>query len=308
MTSSSLRSRFSIPSGQWRGSPTCVALPGTTCTERLNPPVKIVATLPSTFRIGAYRADGRMIALADDDGSTFLLDLDTDSLRELPGKRKFTLCWTLLFSRDGRTLASHSSNRNDSVTEVRLWDVASGTAIAGMPESMIHCCEIVFSPDGGTLVTVQRVVNNPEPPVRSWKLSADRKSVTLHEALRGDELKDRLSHRRPSNRRASGPFQLSDVLSMTDDGASLAVWLEGGQIGVRTTGTAHSKAICRVAGPEVVFIPRTNQTVPVRQAAIDELGRIARELTGCARTGQSVKTSPSGGGNSPRMVARRPFR
>ena len=163
------------------------------------------------------------------------------------------------------------------MTEVRLWDVASGALVVGMPESFVHCHQALFSPDSTALVTVEPVGRNPDSPVRSWRLSADRKRISLGESLRGDQFKARLSGGHPRADSAQGPFQLSDVLNVTpQDGSNLAVWLDGGGIDIRDTHSAFCKAICRVVGPEVVFIPRTNQTVPYTQGQVDEIGRIVR--------------------------------
>jgi WD40 repeat protein/serine/threonine protein kinase len=251
------------------------------------PSVKTLATLPNVIRLGAYRRDGRMIALADEANNTFIVDLATGKLRKLQGESKHTLCWSLVFSPDGRTLASHSSGQTDkdwTRTEVRLWNLESGAALEGMPESFVHTRQILFSPDGGTLVTVEPVFSNPDSPVRSWRLSDDRKRVSLGESVRGDELKFRLSRHRHGAESVRRPFQLSDAVSVTpDDGSTCAFWMEGGDIDLRVTHTGTSRAFCRIVGPEVVFVPRNNLAVRCTQAELDEIARLACKLTGCAR-------------------------
>ena len=127
------------------------------------PEVKSLATLPNAIKVGAYRRDGRMIALADEANNTYVVDPATGKSRKLPGESKLTLCWSLWYSRqrpDGRTLASHSSGRTEKEgrgTEVRLWNLESGAPLEGMPASLARTYQILFSPDGGTLVTVEAV-------------------------------------------------------------------------------------------------------------------------------------------------------
>ena len=97
----------------------------------IRPPVTMLPALPGRTRAVSYPRDGRTIALADDANNTFLIDRDTGALRELHSRHKFPLCVRLLFSSDGRTLASlsHPIGRVDS--EVKLWDVASGAELKG---------------------------------------------------------------------------------------------------------------------------------------------------------------------------------
>ena len=251
------------------------------------PRVTMLPPLPARARAVAYARDGRTIALADEANNTFLMDRDTGALRELPAKHKLPLCQRLVFSPDGRTLASlsHGDNRNDwAKSEVKLWDVAGGAELEGVAENFGYCYQILFSPDGGTLVTVDAALSNPEPPVRSWRISTDRKRVTLAESLRGDQLKTRLSPAARVADTARGPFRLSDVLSVTpEDDSTTAVWLETGEIWLYTTAGGYCRAVCRVQGPEVVFIPRTDLAVPYTRVEVDEIGRLASAVTGGAR-------------------------
>ena len=234
--------------------------------------------------------DGRTIALADDANNTFLIDRDTGALRELHSRHKFPLCVRLLFSSDGRTLASlsHPIGRVDS--EVKLWDVASGAELEGMTENFGYCYELVFSPDGGTLVTIEAVLSNPHPPVRSWSLSKERNRVTLGETIRADELRARLSAEIRVNHSAGGTFRLSDSIAVTaEDDSTLAVRAETGEVWLYTTKGGYCKAVCRLLGSEVVVIPRTDLAVPYTQTVVDEIGRVAIAVTG----GRSRSSDPS---------------
>jgi WD40 repeat protein len=247
----------------------------------VRPPVTMLPALPKRIRAVAYSRDGRTIALADEANNTFVMERETGTLRELQSQHKFPFCVRLLFSSDGRTLASlaHPVGRFDS--EVKLWDVASGAELEGMTENLGYCYQMVFSPGGETFVTIEAVLSNPNPPVRSWRLSSDRKHVTLRESIRSEELKTKLS---PANRTAHGTngiFRLSDVLAVTpEDESTLAVWSETDEIWLYTTAGGYNKAICRLQESEVVFIPRTDLAVPYTQAVVDEIGRVAIAVTG----------------------------
>ncbi len=251
------------------------------------PHVTMLPPLPARARAVAYARDGRTIALADEANNTFLMNRDSGTLRELPAKHKLPICHRLVFSPDGRALASlsHGANADDwAKSEVKLWDVAGGALLEGLPENFGYCYQILFSPDGETLVTVDAVLSNPEPPVRSWRISTDRKRVTLAESLRGDQLKTHLSPTARVADTARGPFRLSDVLSVTpEDNSTTAVSLETGETWLYTTGAGYCRAVCRVQGAEVVFIPRTDLAVPYTKDEVDEIGQIASAVTGRAR-------------------------
>ncbi len=250
----------------------------------IRPLVPILPALPQRIRAVTYARDGRTIALADDANNTFVIDCETGRLRELHSRHKFPLCVRLLFSSDGRTLASLSHPIGKSDTEVKLWDVASGAELEGITEYLGFCYEMLFSPDGGMLVTIDGVGSGPQAPLRSWILSKERKRVTLGETILADELKARLS---PGSRvadSAGGPFRLSGVLAVTaEDDSTLAVRVETGEVRLYTTKSGYCKAVCSLLGSEVVFIPRTDLAVPYTQTAVDEIGRVAIAVTGAAR-------------------------
>jgi eukaryotic-like serine/threonine-protein kinase len=251
----------------------------------ISPRVQKMPPLPERVRGIAPARDGRTMALADGANNTFLLNCDTGALKVLPGKSIGMSGERLVFSSDGRTLASLSHGATDwSKTEVKLWDVQSGVAVAGMAQDLGFCYQIVFSPDGGSLITLEAGMLNRQATVRAWQLSGERKRVTLGETLRGEELKVRLSPANPATDSARRPFCLSDSLAVTPDPVStMAVWLESGDIELYLTGTGFCRAICRVVGPEIVVVPR----VDVRAAArtpeeVQEIGRVACALSGSA--------------------------
>ena len=250
----------------------------------IRPPVTTLATLSRRTRAVAYARDGRTIALADDASNTFLIDCETGTLRELNGRHKCPLCVRLLFSSDGRTLASLSHQIGRFGSEVKLWDVSSGAELEGMSEYFGFCYDFLFSSDGGTLATIDAVGGSPQPPVRSWILSKDRRRLTLGETIRAAELRARLAPASQVADSTGGPFRLSDSLAVTaEDDSTLAVRAETGEVRLYTTKGGYCKAVCRLLGSEVVFIPRTDLAVPYTQTAVDDIGRVAIALTGAAR-------------------------
>ncbi len=250
----------------------------------IRPPVTTLATLSRRTRAVTYARDGRTIALADDANNTFLMDRETGALRALHSRHKFPLCVRLLFSSDGRTLASLSHAIGRFGSEVKLWDVSSGAELEGMIENCGFCYEMLFTPDGGKLVTIEAVLSNPHQPVRSWTLSKERNRVTPGETIRADELRARLSPASREADSAEGAFRLSDSLAVTaEDDSTIAVRAETGEIRLYTTKGGHCKAVCRLEGSEVVFIPRTDLAVPYTHTALDDIGRVAIALTGAAR-------------------------
>src|SRR5262249_31726216 len=152
--------------------------------------------LPATVRTIGTRRNGQTIALADDIGNTLLVDLVTGKSTALPDEPDLTGCLRLVFSPDGETLAAvwyDPKVPSWGKCAIKLWDVASGQEIPGMPRDFGFCFELLFSPGGDTLVTVESFDTDQDKPVRVWRLSADRKRVSLVESLRTDQLRGALS-------------------------------------------------------------------------------------------------------------------
>jgi WD40 repeat protein len=102
----------------------------------------------------AFSPDGTLLAVASWDvhrsgGGVTLHDSATgQALRSLSlGERRSIPCSRCLaFSPDGRTLALGWDR-----PAVRLWDVASGQELPGLPDESVHTPSVAFSPDGRTL-------------------------------------------------------------------------------------------------------------------------------------------------------------
>jgi DNA-binding SARP family transcriptional activator/WD40 repeat protein len=107
----------------------------------------------------AISPDGRMLAVISSPGADFgrrgtIALVDTADARVVRRIRYTNgTPQPLAFSPDSRTLAVGSYNADENRTDVRLWDVASGsvTAILHVPAQQ-HLVTLAFSPDGSLLV------------------------------------------------------------------------------------------------------------------------------------------------------------
>ncbi len=170
-------------------------------------------------------------------------------------------------------------------SEVKLWDLERGEEVEGLPAEFRILCELVFSPDGQTLVTVEIPDGDPEFPVRTWKLSDDRRRVTLVESLRRDQLHvDSTPGRRPAGP-VSRPLRPSDVVAVTPEVGkdfAMGVWIEGPEFRLYAQ-NAYCHAACFVRGSEVVVLPRSDTPKRYSPAQVDDILRKACKLTGAAR-------------------------
>ena len=149
-----------------------------------------------------------------------------------------------------------------------------------MTENFGYCYELVFSPDGGTLVTIEAVLSNPHPRFAVGACRRNETGSLLARRFRG---------------RAQGPplcrnpgeslrWRHIPTLGLDRrDGRgrlTLAVRAETGEVWLYTTKGGYCKAVCRLLGSEVVVIPRTDLAVPYTQTVVDEIGRVAIAVTG----------------------------
>ncbi len=273
--------------------------------RKVRPPVTRLPAISDLVNGGVYSPDGRIIALADFAGNTFLIDASSGALRELKGRRKFIYCPRLVFSPDGRTLASISSPVGRRESEVHLWDVETGTSFEEMPQNHGYCFQIVFSPDGSTLITIESA---PMATVHCWMLSEDRKRVTLGEKINADALTSQLSHGLRMADSSGGVFRLSDLLAVTpDDRKTMAVVLENDEIRVYKDSSGYLDAVCRLQGDEVVYVPRTDSAVPLSHAEVEQIGCAALSLSAPLARDRSTKILLSSPLGSPAMLAPPPL-
>jgi WD40 repeat protein/tRNA A-37 threonylcarbamoyl transferase component Bud32 len=256
--------------------------------DRLTRPrVKMLPALPERVTGLAYSRDGRTIALLDASQQTYLLDVDSGRLRELSGQHRFGFNANLIFSPDGRVLASLTRGRTKEHgprSEVKLWYVATGEELSGLPEFYGVCYGIVFSPDGRSLVTVEGTGGNPTAPVRSWAISDDRRRVTLGESLRADQLAGHLAPTSRSKASSSRPFRLSDAIAAIPGAEPrTAVWTHARQMRLYRQVSGYCFAVCLVEEDAVVVLPRNDLPAPYTPAQVDAIRRDARALTGCDR-------------------------
>jgi len=132
---------------------------------------KTVLTLAYLVQVmWSFSPDSKTIATAshlDDDGVVRLWDVATGKITAtLQGHSRG--CYAVLFSPDGKTLASGSGD-----TTVKLWDVATGKEAATLSGHAGEVNSIAFSPDGKTLASFdgQRV--------KLWDLTTRKEIITL---------------------------------------------------------------------------------------------------------------------------------
>src|SRR6185503_3455496 len=93
----------------------------------------------------SFSPDGTRLATSGVDGSVILWDWSAGKPALPPFRCHFAGVSYVSFSSDGRTLVSHTGERN-----LRFWNVATGTEVLLLPDAeSVYGCPI--SPDGRTL-------------------------------------------------------------------------------------------------------------------------------------------------------------
>jgi WD40 repeat protein len=251
-------------------------------------PIKI-PDLPQRVMGLSQSQDGRLMALTDStNGDTFLFDRETSTLRKLIARKQLRWCPRTVFSPDGRILATVAygvSEKDRKKNKVNVWETNGGGELEGIADDFHLCYQILFSPDGGHLITVEALPGGPITVVRIWAISEQMKRITLVESLRGDALKARVSvDRRAADEDSRRPFRLSDLLAITpDERQTVAVSLETGET-LLYARSGYNMAVCRVLDSEVIVVPRTNFDTAYGLTELEEIVRDARLLTRRARS------------------------
>jgi WD40 repeat protein len=233
--------------------------------------------------------DGRLMALTDStNGDTFLFDRETSKLRKLIARNQLRWCPRTVLSPDGRILATVAygvEGKDRKKCKVNVWETAGGAELEGIADDFHLCYQILFSPDGGHLITVESVPGGPITVVRIWAISEHTKRITLVESLRGDALRARVGiDRRAAAEDGTRPFRLSDLLAITpDERQTVAVSLETGET-VLYARSGYIRAVCRAMDTEVVVVPRTDLDTAYGSTELEEIAREARLLTRRARS------------------------
>jgi WD40 repeat protein len=125
-----------------------------------------------------YSPDGRLVATGHLDTTVRLWD--EASCREVWSLRGHRLpIHSLAFSRDGRRLASCSSDTADFTSgDVKLWDVASGRELFTLHGHTGTVSEIAFSADGHRLAT-----SSSDKTVKLWDMSTGEEVLTIRNQI-----------------------------------------------------------------------------------------------------------------------------
>ncbi|MFI7148574.1 hypothetical protein ACIBO2_26980 [Nonomuraea sp. NPDC050022] len=134
-------------------------------------PIKMTRrnTIPAERLAGfaGYRLspDGRLLAIMEDDGDTYIWDVATARRKTVLRTRfRFADSATVTFSPDGKTLAALTKNGSRNASLLTLWDIASGVPRAsvagqptagqyGLPGIIIWDGQVFFGPDGRTIIS-----------------------------------------------------------------------------------------------------------------------------------------------------------
>ncbi|MFO0887754.1 MAG: serine/threonine-protein kinase [Isosphaeraceae bacterium] len=111
-------------------------------------PLGGIVTLESSIQRPAYRPDGKVVAVACEDGAARFLEAGSGTLVGAALKHGNEPLWDVAFSPDGRTVATGSQDGT-----ARLWDAATGGPVGVPLKHPGPVTSVRFSPDGETILT-----------------------------------------------------------------------------------------------------------------------------------------------------------
>jgi WD40 repeat protein len=123
----------------------------------------------------AWAPDGRRLAAGGADRTVHVWDADSGrKVHALAGHTAWV--WTVVFSRDGRRLASATGGRWNEGGEVKVWDAVRGREVCTLQQRIGRVSALVFSPDGRRLVTADsdRGPATRISPVSVWDATTGR--------------------------------------------------------------------------------------------------------------------------------------
>ncbi len=168
----------------------------------------------------AFSPDGRRLAVANEDGTIGLLDVQTGAeLLTLPGHTQ--RAFSVAYHPDGKHLASAGADRT-----VRVWDLTTCREVfsRGGHAETAAADDVAFSPDGRLLAA-----------------GAEGGIMTLWDAADGRKLHDLPGHKQPASSVAFSPN--SRVLASASLGGDLLIW-----------DTATGRLLKSLQGPPIVGV------------------------------------------------------
>jgi eukaryotic-like serine/threonine-protein kinase len=315
----SKRVKAILGAAHWRsGGPDLYGFAGRFLRWECGRGVEELTNLPARIDALGFSPDEHTVALIDRDNTTFLWDRTTNQVRALPrGARpvppensiatdshQFGGWKHAVFSPNGRLLISWCrkdwklSAKTIWISDVQLWDVASGQRWESLPQDFGLPMQFQFTPDSRALISVEASDYRADPPpIRLWKLEADRRHVALEATLRADQLASSLPPTLAQGQSVTNgnndTSSFASLLAFISNGPTLAVRQENAEIRLFDPRSGSNPAICWVHGSDVYFVPRKDLPVAWTTEELERIGREACLLTGCSRAIPIMPEAPT---------------